>query len=236
MLLIINTNENAADTDQLKARWVSVLAQSSCARASKFNQVEYCNWSVLFTCGHAQDRQSVIISSKIAMLELTDGSSLGPNSRPRTPPTLPSRGTPTPPPSASLSRITSPSRPVYPTTLSYSANSWNQEEDDDEDDDNSDLVYDDDDEDEFGLPSIASMRRKQATKSHNLKGSGLAGYSEPKSLPDLSLGIAVKGARSNSFDIAEERNSLSYPSAKKAEGKILRPQYKEILRGNFHAY
>lgn len=35
--------------------------------------------------------------------------------------------------------------------------------------------------------------------------------------------------RSNSFDIAEERNPLSYPSAKK-DGKILRPQYKDILR------
>lgn len=36
--------------------------------------------------------------------------------------------------------------------------------------------------------------------------------------------------RSGSFDIAEERNPLSYPSTRKGEGKILRPQYKEILR------
>jgi TBC1 domain family member 2 len=36
--------------------------------------------------------------------------------------------------------------------------------------------------------------------------------------------------RSSSFDIAEERNPLSYPSAKKGEGKILRPQYKELLK------
>src|SRR6185295_1181294 len=31
-------------------------------------------------------------------------------------------------------------------------------------------------------------------------------------------------------DIAEERGIPTYPSPKKSEGKILRPQYKEILR------
>ncbi|KAL9106493.1 MAG: hypothetical protein Q9227_008472 [Pyrenula ochraceoflavens] len=156
---------------------------------------------------------------------------VGPNSRPRTPPTNSAR-TSTPPPSAGLSRITSPGKASYPTTLSHSSNSWHQDEDDDEDDDDGDLVYDDDDEDEFGLPSIASMRRKQANRLQNSRdpGGGLAGYTEIKSLPDLNHGVTVKGARSNSFDIAEERNSLSYPSAKKTEGKILRPQYKEILR------
>lgn len=35
---------------------------------------------------------------------------------------------------------------------------------------------------------------------------------------------------SNSADIAIERPAPSYPVAKKSEGKILRPQYKEILR------
>ena len=37
-----------------------------------------------------------------------------------------------------------------------------------------------------------------------------------------------------SSDIAEEREPLNYPSAKKSEGKILRPQYKDILRGLWH--
>ena len=37
-----------------------------------------------------------------------------------------------------------------------------------------------------------------------------------------------------SSDIAEERDPLNYPSAKKSEGKILRPQYKDILRGLCH--
>lgn len=36
---------------------------------------------------------------------------------------------------------------------------------------------------------------------------------------------------SNSADIAIERPIPSYPIAKKSEGKILRPQYKEILKG-----
>lgn len=38
--------------------------------------------------------------------------------------------------------------------------------------------------------------------------------------------------RANSSDIAEERGVSLYPSAKKTEGKILRPQYKDILKGN----
>lgn len=37
--------------------------------------------------------------------------------------------------------------------------------------------------------------------------------------------------RANSSDIAEERGVSLYPSAKKTEGKILRPQYKDILKG-----
>lgn len=37
---------------------------------------------------------------------------------------------------------------------------------------------------------------------------------------------------SGSADIAEERGATpTYPVPKKSEGKILRPQYKDILRG-----
>lgn len=161
--------------------------------------------------------------------------SLGGQSRPRTPPASSNRGTPTPPPSAGLSRVLSPSKPSYSTTLSKSSSSWhrdlNETDDDDEDDD---FVYDDE-EDEFGLPSLASMRRKKA-KSSELRnstdpGGGAVDYVEPKGLYDLNYSAPTSSKRSNSFDIAEERNALAYPSAKKAEGKILRPQYKEILRG-----
>lgn len=47
--------------------------------------------------------------------------------------------------------------------------------------------------------------------------------------PDLTYQPLTRRDRSNSFDIAEERNPLSYPSASKRDGKILRPQYKEVL-------
>lgn len=49
---------------------------------------------------------------------------------------------------------------------------------------------------------------------------------------DLDVDSAGNRARANSFDIALERGPPSYPAAKKSEGKILRPQYKEILRGS----
>lgn len=39
--------------------------------------------------------------------------------------------------------------------------------------------------------------------------------------------------RANSSDIAEERGVFTYPNTKKGEGKILRPQYKDILKGEY---
>lgn len=47
----------------------------------------------------------------------------------------------------------------------------------------------------------------------------------------LGVAYARTRPRANSADIAEERGPPTYPSAKKSEGKILRPQYKEILCG-----
>jgi hypothetical protein len=48
-----------------------------------------------------------------------------------------------------------------------------------------------------------------------------------------TLGLAdFERRRANSSDIAEERGPLVYPTSKAPEGKILRPQYKEILRGS----
>lgn len=88
------------------------------------------------------------------------------------------------------------------------------------------MGYDDDDGDDFGLPSLSNMKRRtkrretQTKDSHNLS-------------PSLSGALGETQARrySNSADIAIERPSPSYPMPKKSEGKILRPQYKEILRG-----
>ncbi|KAJ9627404.1 GTPase-activating protein [Knufia peltigerae] len=156
--------------------------------------------------------------------------SLGSGSRPRTPPNPTSRPSQTPP--ADGRGYHSPERKAYPAyTSSVLSESWDVLGDEDVEGDDDDLVYEDD-EDEFGLPSISSMRRKRSFKNKALKaqqvsypsihqttsGSTLA----PSPMPQLH--------RSSSFDIAEERNPLSYPSAKKGDGKILRPQYKDILR------
>ncbi|KAF2083745.1 RabGAP/TBC [Saccharata proteae CBS 121410] len=106
-------------------------------------------------------------------------------------------------------------------------------EDDGEDEDEQSLNFEDD-EDEFGLPSIASARRKGKRKPVN-KGRDPGGTRSTAStqhgstssitVPQL-LGV-------DSGDIAEERNGNSiplYPTAKPSVGKILRPQYKDILK------
>lgn len=46
----------------------------------------------------------------------------------------------------------------------------------------------------------------------------------------LTPALTPSWTLSDNGDIAEERDLPSYPSAKSADGKILRPQYKEILR------
>lgn len=116
--------------------------------------------------------------------------------------------------------------------------------DDDDDDEESDIVYDDD-EDEFGLPSIASMTRKPTKSTDVLKskgvgsggggGSGSFGGNSANILGvsggNAGPGLGASRNRANSTDIAEERGAQMYPTARKGEGKILRPQYKEILKG-----
>lgn len=100
----------------------------------------------------------------------------------------------------------------------------------DEDDEEEDEIVFDDDEDEFGLPSLASMRRKKAAplKPKAIDpGGAMAGHSS-----SLAAGLAANNRqRANSSDIAEERGTPMYPTARKGEGKILRPQYKDILQG-----
>ncbi|OAL62109.1 GTPase activating protein Gyp1 [Trichophyton rubrum] len=104
----------------------------------------------------------------------------------------------------------------------------------DDDDDGDEIGYEDD-EDEFGLPSVTNMRRQRAKPS--------PGYSLPvkttQSTPEPSSHVKASTLipsmhgmrlRANSADIAEERSSLTYPTANKSEGKILRPQYKDILK------
>lgn len=106
----------------------------------------------------------------------------------------------------------------------------NPESEDDEDD----IVYENDDEDEFGLPSIASIRKKPDFASRNYAPSTSSAREHGNVDPLIGSPTAPNlRLRSNSSDIAEERGIPLYPSANKNEGKILRPQYKEILHGKY---
>jgi TBC1 domain family member 2 len=87
------------------------------------------------------------------------------------------------------------------------------------------IGYDDDDGDEFGLPSLSSMKRR-TRKTQATQDGG-----DSMTLSPSYGGSADLRRYSNSADIAVERPAPSYPMPKKSEGKILRPQYKEILRG-----
>lgn len=90
------------------------------------------------------------------------------------------------------------------------------------------------DEDEFGLPSISNLRRSARNDQTSMTSSnqrGLANQMASGALYNLDPPLAAGRARANSSDIALERGPPSYPSAKAGEGKILRPQYKDILRG-----
>jgi hypothetical protein len=100
----------------------------------------------------------------------------------------------------------------------------------DEGDEEDEYGYGDDDGDDFGLPSISNMKRKtkKVSKQNNIdNGGNLSPFGH-----GLQGGFGGFGTRrySNSADIAVERPTPSYPVAKKSEGKILRPQYKEVLR------
>lgn len=88
------------------------------------------------------------------------------------------------------------------------------------------------DEDEFGLPSIATSRRRVRRGG----GPSLTSAEGERYLTNgnrllLGSNLSTGRVRANSSDIAEERGTPNYPTAKTPEGKILRPQYKDILRG-----
>lgn len=143
-----------------------------------------------------------------------------------------------PPVGAGSARSAPSSQPRYPRFGKTSNHDWAAEDDDIDDDEqdesqqymNSEYV----DEDEFGLPSISSMRRGvkriPRSKIHDPGGGRETGGSE-FSLSNAESSTTQQMA--DSSDIAEERGPLEYPTAKKSEGKILRPQYKDILRGLF---
>ncbi|USW55893.1 Putative Rab-GTPase-TBC domain-containing protein [Septoria linicola] len=151
--------------------------------------------------------------------------------RPRTPPTDPRNSRNTPSPGNTRSP---PARPKYSSFLSESSNAYEEEE--------GDAFGLDDDEDEFGLPSIASMRRKdkrlsKAKATDPGGGFGNTGRGSSKQFGDtLNRNNAPSSSAAwaiDNGDMSEMRTQIpAYPSLKKStEGqKILRPQYKEILR------
>lgn len=150
------------------------------------------------------------------------------SSRPRTP-TSNSRGRDS---SAATSRShsnLSPPASHYTSLIRSTDRNWGADEDEEEDEEEQEAFDFDDEEDEFGLPSIASMRRRDKRRTSRK-------LQDPGGSSNLSFnGISSNSTfesmwRLNSGDIAEERGIPNYPTTKKSEGKILRPQYKDILR------
>ncbi|GAB0134857.1 hypothetical protein EsDP_00003211 [Epichloe bromicola] len=152
--------------------------------------------------------------------------------RPNTPPSMSAgkgrHSEPTPPPRASTG-ANSPPFKSYINFLSNTNDDWKADEDEM-------LGYDDDDGDDFGLPSLSNMKRRSkrmATQQNKSNPQANANISIDTGTlsPALDGRFGLGGRRhSDSADIAVERPSLSYPMPKKSEGKILRPQYKDILQ------
>ena len=150
-------------------------------------------------------------------------SASGPNSRPRTPPSAGhSRESSVQPGRNSSHTSPPPLRNTYTNFLRTTNHDW-----EDDDIEEGDIMFEDD-EDEFGLPSIASMRRKgrrkEGQRRDTAKGKDPGGTAAKNGLGSTPWRAIDSG------DIAEERGIPNYPTAKKTEGKILRPQYQEILR------
>jgi len=148
----------------------------------------------------------------------------GSSSRPRTPPSTSSiktRGSDASPPPKPSSGLSSPPFKSYMNFLSNTNKDWNAEDGEDV------YEYEEDDGDDFGLPSLSNMKRKsrQAAAQNKTR----AASSQLSPLDDNFTGLHTRRF-SDSADIAVERPSPSYPMPKKTEGKILRPQYKDILK------
>lgn len=128
----------------------------------------------------------------------------------------------------------SPPSGPYSNIFPQTGDTWVGSHHDDNQEDADEFAYDDA-EDEFGLPTLTKIRnsRKSRFSVAGPMGRRLGqGTTELSSLaPNVGDGIR---RRANSSDIAEERGLLVYPAAKPSGGKILRPQYKEILKGNPH--
>ncbi|KAL2809292.1 RabGAP/TBC [Aspergillus granulosus] len=154
----------------------------------------------------------------------------------RTPPRPSSNNSPHISPSSRRPGVWAPTpRASYSGIMNEDIGSWGHDNPavriEDDDDGEEDIVFDDE-EDEFGLPSIASMRKRQNRKTDVLQTKPVEPLVRAESRPS-TLGVSQPSnrQRANSSDIAEERDIPLYPTAaRKSDGKILRPQYKDILR------
>lgn len=164
------------------------------------------------------------------------------DSRPRTPPF--NRNKSSPPPSRGSNHATPPPRRHYTAFLSSTEGAWSSSPAREQDDEEEAVVGYDEDEDEFGLPSITSMRKKnkritnKKVKDPGGFGFGYANFG-PRSdslnettgaTPTSPDAIDTPPWSQDNGDVADTRTVISYPSAKASQGKILRPQYKDILR------
>ncbi|KAK6841452.1 lipase [Apiospora arundinis] len=160
------------------------------------------------------------------MLKFDSMSLSNASTRPKTPPSSSSQkprlsDVSSPPPGRQSSGMSSPPLKTYFSFLSNTNQDWNTDDPEGEDM----YGYDDDDGDDFGLPSISNMKRKSRRKA---AAQGSASSQGNSASIDNALGHSRR--YSDSADIAIERPSTAYPMPKKSEGKILRPQYKDILR------
>ncbi|KAJ5214813.1 hypothetical protein N7468_010492 [Penicillium chermesinum] len=166
---------------------------------------------------------NTVVGASYSHANILQGSST--TTRPRTPP-KPSAANVSSHLAHRSGNIASPPREPY-AVMTEGADEWNRDPAEEEEDEDDEIVFDED-EDEFGLPSLASMRRKKtpaSIKPKNIDPGGSSG--------NTSLGFGLSSnnrQRANSSDIAEERGTPMYPSARKIDGKILRPQYKDILQ------
>ncbi|KAM0239862.1 hypothetical protein ACHAPO_002836 [Fusarium lateritium] len=146
------------------------------------------------------------------------------SSRPRTPPSSSSAKIriqeASPPSRATPGKSGSPPYKSYINFLSNTNDDWKADEDEM-------MGYEDDDGDDFGLPSLSNTKRRtrRIATQNRVESSTLSPLTEGPSSNAL-----LTRRYSNSADIAIERPAPTYPMPKKSEGKILRPQYKEILK------
>ncbi|KAL1956595.1 hypothetical protein VTO42DRAFT_7006 [Malbranchea cinnamomea] len=131
--------------------------------------------------------------------------------------------------------LASPHSRRYIDIFSHSEGTWSGTPDNNNQDDVDEFACNDT-EDEFGLPALTKSDYPGNVPHSQPRSRRIRGDSGMEGSPELvpSIGDSMR-LRANSSDIAEERGLLVYPSTRPAGTKILRPQYKEILKDPVNA-